>query len=93
MQNSDLPPPNEDLAKWEAEYNQLMSAQRDELDYGEAMQGAWESGLGDYEPREDTMKFDDEGLPIFGDYVFGGFPIHTLRQYQINGMPLMNRNR
>ena len=52
-----------------------MSAQRDELDYGESMQEAWENGIGDYEPREDHIKFDDEGLPILGDYLFGACSI------------------
>ena len=54
LQKSDLPPSEEDLAKWEAEFNQLMSAQRDELDqdYAGPMQAAWEGGLGD---------FDEEG--------------------------------
>lgn len=49
-----------------------MSSQRDDLDYGEAMQGAWENGLGDYDPQDEHVKFDDEGLPILGDYLFGG---------------------
>ncbi|KAJ3489054.1 hypothetical protein NLI96_g2421 [Meripilus lineatus] len=70
LQKSELPPPDEDIAKWEAEYNQLMSSQRDDLDYGEAMQGAWENGLGDYDPQDEHVKFDDEGLPILGDYLF-----------------------
>ena len=53
-----------------------MTAQRDELDhdYGTAMQNAWEGGLGDFEtrgPGEAPMKFDDEGVPVLGPYVFG----------------------
>jgi peroxin-5 len=52
-----------------------MSSQYDEdNDYGGTMQQAWENGLGDFE--ENTfgarpLKFDDEGLPILGEYVFG----------------------
>ncbi|TFK54495.1 TPR-like protein [Heliocybe sulcata] len=73
---SDVAPPPEDLAKWEAEFNQLMSSRREDsdmLDYGESMQNAWESGLGDYgeEPRSEAVtRFDDEGLPIFSDFPF-----------------------
>lgn len=70
MQQSDLPPPGEDLAKWEAEFNQLMNAQRDdaEYDYGAAMQQAWESGQGE---TSQAMTFDDDGMPILGKYIFG----------------------
>ncbi|KAI0072438.1 peroxisome targeting signal receptor [Panus rudis PR-1116 ss-1] len=70
LQNSDMPPPKEDLAKWEAEFNQLMSSQRSELDYdfGGDMQTAWESGIGDWE--ETAPKFDNDGLPILDAYVF-----------------------
>ncbi|KAJ7747387.1 hypothetical protein B0H16DRAFT_931027 [Mycena metata] len=74
LQNSDLPPPKEDLAKWEAEFNQLMSAQRDDLDYdyGAAMKSAWEGGIGDFsEDLESSgLKFDPEGIPTLGDYIF-----------------------
>ncbi|KAJ7163573.1 hypothetical protein C8R43DRAFT_990111 [Mycena crocata] len=74
LQNSDLPPPKEEMAKWEAEFNQLMSAQRDDLDgdYGAAMQNAWEGGLGDFsEDVESTaVKFDPHGIPILSEYVF-----------------------
>ncbi|KAI0793191.1 peroxisome targeting signal receptor [Abortiporus biennis] len=70
LQNSDIPPPNEDITKWEAEYNQLMSNYREGLDYGEAMQDAWEGGLGNLDDNENTVQFDDEGLPILGEYVY-----------------------
>ncbi|CAL1707179.1 unnamed protein product [Somion occarium] len=74
LQNSDLPPPAEDLAKWEAEYNQLMSSHREELDtdYGADMQAAWEGGLGQYDGAEmdEQVKFDKDGLPLLGEYVF-----------------------
>ncbi|ESK96620.1 peroxisome targeting signal receptor [Moniliophthora roreri MCA 2997] len=74
LQKSDAPPPKEDLAKWEAEFNQLMGAQRDELDYdyGSVMQEAWgnshresEAALGD-----EALKFGDDGLPILEPYTF-----------------------
>ncbi|KAJ7924984.1 hypothetical protein B0H13DRAFT_1171317 [Mycena leptocephala] len=74
LQNSDLPPPQEDIAKWEAEFNQLMSSQRDELDhdYGAAMQNAWEGGIGDFSDDTDSkaLKFDAEGIPTLSEYAF-----------------------
>lgn len=77
LQKSDLPPPKEDLAKWEAEFSQLMGAQRDELDhdydYGASMQQAWENGVGDFGDTigNKTIQFDPEGIPILGNYNFG----------------------
>lgn len=60
----------EDIAKWESEFNQLMSAQRDELehDYGSTMQDIWENGLGDYTIPDN--KLDEDGYPTVGVYVF-----------------------
>lgn len=64
-----MPPPDEDMAKWEAEFNQLMQSQRDELDYESTMREAWESGLGSYDgqgtrPDDFSLKFDEEGVPL-----------------------------
>ena len=77
MQNSDMPPNPEEFARWEAEFNQLMNAQRedDDWDYSTAMQLDWESGhqLGDTFAR--SLKFDHEGFPVLDPYVFGLFPL------------------
>ncbi|KAJ7683250.1 hypothetical protein B0H17DRAFT_1205307 [Mycena rosella] len=74
LQNSDLPPPKEEMAKWEAEFNQLMSSQREEMehDYGAAMQNAWEGGVGDFseDAESKALKFDSEGIPILSEYIF-----------------------
>ncbi|RDX41796.1 peroxisome targeting signal receptor [Lentinus brumalis] len=71
LQGSELPPPQEDVAKWEAQFNQMMSSQREELDfdYGGMMQNAWE-GMGQDFSTEPAMQFDDQGIPVLGDYVF-----------------------
>ncbi|KAI5123688.1 hypothetical protein M0805_001716 [Coniferiporia weirii] len=74
-QKSDIPPPEEDMAKWEAEFNQLMQAQREDLDlgYDASMREAWENGMGSYDPNslfEQGMKFDEEGVPQLEPYVF-----------------------
>lgn len=62
------------MAKWEAQFNQMMNSQREDLDfdYGGMMQSAWEGGMGDSDYSiEPAMQFDEEGLPVLGDYVFG----------------------
>jgi peroxin-5 len=66
-----MPPRPEEMAQWEAEFNQFMNAPREdnELDYSVAMQRAWEEELED--SFADNMKFDHEGLPILDPYVFG----------------------
>lgn len=79
MQNSDVPPPAEDLSKWEAEFNALMSSQReDDYDYGASFQGAWQNGTGDFSYDAmnfsnggETIQFDAEGLPLLSSYDFG----------------------
>ena len=72
LQNSDLPPPQDEMAKWEAEFNSLMNANReDDLDYdfNGAMQDAFLSGdNADYTP---VPSFDEDGFPILSPYAFG----------------------
>ncbi|KAF8650431.1 hypothetical protein AX16_005234 [Volvariella volvacea WC 439] len=73
--HSQPPASKEELARWEADFNQLMTANREELqtDYGVAMQQAWDSGLGDFQEGDmgqSTLKFDPNGIPILGPYVF-----------------------
>ncbi|KAH8990526.1 peroxisome targeting signal receptor [Lactarius akahatsu] len=74
MQNSDMPPKPEEMAKWEAEFNQLMNAQREEgeWEYSSSMQRAWDEGVAaDLDDSfTHNMKFDHEGLPILDPYVF-----------------------
>ncbi|KAI0369650.1 TPR-like protein [Pilatotrama ljubarskyi] len=73
LQGSELPPPQEEMAKWEAQFNQMMNQQREDLDfdYGGMMQNAWEGNLGDSDYSfEPPLQFDERGLPVLGDYVF-----------------------
>lgn len=73
LQNSDVPPPQEDLAIWEAEFNQLMTSQREadlDYDFGAAMQEAFQSGDHGFENKTSHQAFDDEGLPILTAYSF-----------------------
>ncbi|KAH9895098.1 peroxisome targeting signal receptor [Cubamyces lactineus] len=73
LQNSDIPPPPEEMAKWEAQFNQMMNSQREELDfdYGGMMQSAWEGGMPDSDYGfEPPLQFDEQGLPILGPYEF-----------------------
>jgi peroxin-5 len=72
LKNSELPPSEDELAKWEAEYNQIMQSQRYEFDYGGDMENAWKSGFRIQDEDLETAKFDDEGTPILEPYKFGG---------------------
>ncbi|KAI9061756.1 TPR-like protein [Trametes sanguinea] len=69
LQHSEIPPPPEEMAKWEAQFNQMMNAQREDLDfdYEGMMQNAWEGYGTDFEP---PMQFDEQGLPILEPYAF-----------------------
>jgi len=73
MQSSDMPPNPDEIAKWEAEFNELMNKQRDEgeWDYSTAMQNAWEEGV---TQSDDTfarnLTFDNYGIPMLDAYVF-----------------------
>ena len=62
------------MARWEAEYNQLMSSTRDDWDYGQTTESAYNDMAG----NEAVTKFDDEGLPILGDYEFGMCSVFSL---------------
>ncbi|KAI5890569.1 TPR-like protein [Schizophyllum commune H4-8] len=74
LRSSAEPPSQESMAKWEAEFNQLMNGQRDELefDYAKDMQNAWEGGLGDFDgsmaPKR--IEFDEYGIPKLEPYEF-----------------------
>ena len=73
------------LADWEAHYQQILQSERDNLEYGEDMQRAWErEGFG--EGLDDVMgdeglrvRFDDDGIPDLGPYVFGTSSFLTIR--------------
>ncbi|KAG1731508.1 uncharacterized protein EDB91DRAFT_1058629 [Suillus paluster] len=74
LQNSEIPPPAEDIGKWEAQFNQLMGRDREELDqdYSTAMEEAWNDGLGNYDGSAQPLesKYNDDGIPILTEYVF-----------------------
>ncbi|OAX33288.1 TPR-like protein [Rhizopogon vinicolor AM-OR11-026] len=74
LQHSDIPPPLEDIGIWESQFNQLMGRDREELDrdYSEAMQEAWNDGLGNFNQSAQSLdsKFTDDGIPILPEYVF-----------------------
>ena len=80
MQSSDIPPPEEEMAKWEAQFNQMMNAEREDLDfdYGKTMQDAWDDMNDSDYAVEPQIQFDEQGLPILEEYVFGAcFPMST----------------
>lgn len=68
LQKSDLPPPEEDLIKWEAEFNQMMYDQRGmDFDYDTMGMGQWDDPSSSFQP----VAFDHDGIPLLGDYEFG----------------------
>jgi hypothetical protein len=63
----------EEMAEWEKEFNEAMTAEREDadLEYDEAIKSQFaglnrEFGL----PNED-FKVDEEGMPVMGLYQFG----------------------
>jgi peroxin-5 len=82
-------PQEEDLARWESEFNQLMNSQREESedDFGALMRQAWENGMGDYR-EEEAIKLDIEGLPILGEYVFGRY-LNLSLNTSISNVPIV----
>jgi len=77
MQNSDLPPNPGEFASWEAEFNQLMNAQREDGEWGfpAAMQRTWEEGVASLDDTlAHNVRFNHEGFPILDPYVFGSSP-------------------
>ena len=91
MQSSDMPPNPEEIAKWEAEFNELMNKQRDEgeWDYSTAMQNAWEDGVAQLDDTfARNLSFDQDGIPTLDPYVFG---LYLLRR-QVD-LPLLTKRR
>lgn len=67
---SEGPPTKEELVKWESELSQLMNSERDHLeDIGKHVQRIYETNT--YHPTEEVLRYDDEGIPLLGPYVFG----------------------
>lgn len=75
LQKSDLPPAAEDMAKWEAEFSQMMNDQRNmDFDYDTMGLSQWENPS----PPFQSLAFDSDGIPLLGDYEFGlPFPHST----------------
>jgi hypothetical protein len=50
-----------------------MGRDREELDqdYSSAMQEAWNGGLGNFNESALESKYNDDGIPILTEYVFG----------------------
>jgi peroxin-5 len=75
LQESDMPPPAEDFAKWEAQFNHLNNANREDLDYGADFEEAYKKLYADENNGQLTgsVRFDESGVPQLGPYVFGSF--------------------
>jgi peroxin-5 len=71
LQKSDLPPPEEDMVKWEAEFNQMMNGQRN-MDFDYDTIGQWDDPSSPFQ----SVPFDSDGIPLLGDYEFGKFLLY-----------------
>lgn len=65
-------PAAEELAKWEAQFNQLNTEGRldEELDYDRQLQDAYEESFGQYDVHEPEIRTDENGTPQLGPYEF-----------------------
>ena len=63
MRSSELPPPTDEYAKWEAQFNQLNNASRDD-DFETELQEAYQSNF----PEQ---RLDEDGIPQLESYTFG----------------------
>lgn len=67
------------LAEWEAQNNQLLNGERDELElgdidefqYGKDMEEAWRQLGSDHFDERRDLQFDNDGIPQLGGYEFG----------------------
>lgn len=63
------------MVDWESDFHNMMDSYREdgEYDYGQAMREAYENGVGEFGNTLDdkALQYDDEGVPILGDYAFG----------------------
>jgi len=86
MQSSDMPPNPEEMAKWEAEFNEW---DEDKWDYLTAMQNAWEEGIAQLDDTfTRNLTFDQDGIPMLDPYVFGLFLL-----LQLDDLPLLTKHR
>ncbi|EJD52441.1 TPR-like protein [Auricularia subglabra TFB-10046 SS5] len=60
----------EELAKWEAQFNQVNSEGRLDDDYGRQLQEAYEQTYGSYDDFQGEGRLDEHGVPQFGPYQF-----------------------
>ena len=61
------------MAKWEAEFNQLMRSENEEpdYDYGNMMKDIWEHGYNQSGDASLEPQYDEQGVPALSAYVFG----------------------
>lgn len=91
LQKSDLPPPQEDMVKWEAEFNQMMNDQRSmDFDYDSMGITQWEDPSSSFQP----VAFDNDGLPLLGEYEFGQcFPSYTSADIRVSDLRTEQHNK
>jgi hypothetical protein len=71
-----VPPSNatlEEMAEWEKEFNEAMTAEREDadLEYDEAIKTQFVGLDREFGLPNEELKVDEEGMPIIGLYQFG----------------------
>lgn len=76
------------MAKWEAEFNQMMNDRRNmDFDYDTMGMGQWD----DQSSSLHQVAFDHEGIPLLGEYEFGSSLSFTCSQR--TGLRYENREK
>lgn len=71
LQDSEMPPSQSEMAKWESEFNQMMDSQRDDMeDFGAEMEEQYRRLTGEDSALDNLIQFDEDGIPQLGEYVF-----------------------
>ena len=78
---------SEDIQKLEAEFQQVLRANKENIDfdYDASIREAWGNDLSSFsEAYEEGMKFDDEGVPQLPPYPFGNYLFNSLCDLSID---------
>lgn len=60
------------MAKWEAEFNQMMTAEREDMDFTSQMEENYMNMAREDEAFDAPIQFDQDGIPQLDRYTFRG---------------------
>jgi peroxin-5 len=78
LQDSELPPPQSDMAKWESEFNQMMNSEREDMDFDAEIEEQYKNLTREELGIDPPVQFDQDGIPQLGEYVFGKCSSHIV---------------